>query len=147
MANKLIPLKNNFRSWNLLNLKKKSQFFIKVIDGLFSIQRPDPYPCIWDKVLPRGHYLIVAQTTHLSWTKNFSFDNSIGRDICYNGKRIPRQQSPPEAYKQSHCIWDTHMTKSILSWIKFYKISIEVRIFFQTVNFQCTIIANGKPRW
>ena len=35
------------------------------------------------------HYLIVADTTHLPWAKYFSFETSIGRNKCYNGKGMP----------------------------------------------------------
>ena len=45
--------------------------------------------------LHMGHYLIVAHTTQLPWGRNFSFDTSSGRGICYNGKGVPWQHSPP----------------------------------------------------
>ena len=38
-------------------------------------------------------------------------------------------------HRQSRCVWDTHMTTSILSWIKFYKIAVKVRIFFRLLLF------------
>ena len=48
--------------------------------------------------------------------------------------------SPPEAYRQWCCIWDTHVTASILSWIKFYKISIKVKIFFRLLLFSALLL-------
>ena len=54
-----------------------------------------------------GHFLLTYKT-HLPWAKNFSLDNSIGRDIYYNGKGVPWHYSPPLAYRESSYVWDTH---------------------------------------
>ena len=35
-----------------------------------------------------GHYLIVADKTHLPSAKIFSYDTLIERDICYNVKGV-----------------------------------------------------------
>ena len=60
----------------------------------YSVYKEQTYHCIWDKVLRMGHYLIVAYTTHLPWVKIFSFDTSIGKDICYNEKGVNEKGVP-----------------------------------------------------
>ena len=49
-----------------------------------SVYEGQTYLFVWDEVLHMGHYLVVAHITHF-----FSFDTSIGSDICYNGKGFP----------------------------------------------------------
>ena len=49
------------------------------------------------------------------------------------------------------CAWDTHMTTSILSLIKFHKISIKVIIFFRLLPFNALLLmenqgGNPKPK-
>ena len=68
----------------------------------------------------------------------------------WEGHMLWWEGSPMKALSSLCCVWDTHMTESILSWIKFYKISIKVG-FFQTVTFHFFFfwdcLPNCKLRW
>ena len=98
-------------------------------------------------MLHMGHYLIVAHTTHLPWAKFFAFDTSIGRDVDYNGKGVP-YSTFHQKLTGSNIVYGTHMTTSILSWRKFYKISIKGRVFFILLPFSTLLLmANQGSNW
>ena len=62
-------------------MKKKNQFFTKVIDGFFSIYTKDIN-------IPLRMGQRVAYGTLLN-SFCYKFDTSTGRNICYNGKGVP----------------------------------------------------------
>ena len=121
----------------LIKFEEQSQLLIKVIDGLFSIQRIKTYCCIWGKVLQMGHYIIIAHVTHLTRAKNFSFDTSIGRDIYYNEKETPllslfsiNLEAVTLCMGQTHEHINFELNKVSKDFNKSWN-------FFQTVAFQC----------
>ena len=124
----------------------RKNYWVMVCLGV-SVPRLTPWVCKEHKdTIAYGEKCCIRDTTEQLVIVSQSFFiwyfNWEGHMLWWEG-------SPMKALSFLCCVWDTHMTESILSWINIYKISVKVVFFFRLLPFiffsDC--LPNCKLRW
>ena len=115
------------RGWNLINLKKKKSIFDQSNCWIVQYTKDINIPLHMRQSVAFGTLLNSCSYNTCLEPKFFYLILQLGGTYAIMGRESVNSTL---LHKLTCCVWDTHMTTSILSWIKFYKTSIKSWNFF-----------------